>query len=244
MTLKGPVGWQVTASEYSPQLAPQDNTTFVMTKMYNKKRGSNSRNFCWPALVTGPARSQKFKCCPAVARLLSRCCPHRTPLPISPSLLSPEGGAHEEAEAGVAAGPALPGGCRNCRQGCKTNTYCSDLRSSCLVFVWQRSPWERIPVVPCRSLKNHREKAGQREIPKAIPKPGFPKFPEKMFICPRHSLFSRLSLSHLLPQQSLRQWKWNLGFSPGSSQCFVPLHFSQARRNPAAGFLAQWLREQ
>lgn len=71
--------------------------------MYNKKRGSNSRNFCWPALVTGPTRSQKFKCCPAVAQLLSRCCPHRAPLPISPSLLSPEGGAHEEAEAGVAA---------------------------------------------------------------------------------------------------------------------------------------------
>ena len=76
------MGWQVTASEYSPLLAPQDNTIFAMTKLYNPKHSSNSSNCFGQILVT---RSQKSWCCPSVAKLLSRCCPDGAALP-HPSL--------------------------------------------------------------------------------------------------------------------------------------------------------------
>lgn len=89
MTLQSPMGRRVTALEYFPLLPPQDNTIFVMTKLYNKKSSSNFRSFCWPVLVKGPARSPKFKCCSAAAKLLSRCCPERATLPhVSLSLFS------------------------------------------------------------------------------------------------------------------------------------------------------------
>lgn len=120
---------------------------------------------------------------------------------MSPSLFAPERSADDQgSKSRGAAGPLLPGAFRNYRQGCETNTSCLNSRSSCLVFLWERCHRERILLIPRGSLKNHGEKnAAQREMHKAIPKPGFPTFQEKMFICPRHSLFARLSPPAFFP---------------------------------------------
>lgn len=98
-------------------------------------------------------------------------------------------------------------------EGCQIKTYFSNLSRGLLgleVPFGKEGTGKGFVTSPADSWKRTQIKP-VRDMPKPIPKPSFPKFQVKMFICPKQSLFSRLS-STATPAC----------FSPDGLSCLTP----------------------